>query len=142
MKIYREVYSKIFENFLKKTKGQKRLFLLCGLINIIVTNLFLQLFLSTSYISTSVATLFSQVINMLLGYYIYGRFVFKKREVFLKKFFIKYLLLMIIIWFTNSYCIFLLEFAGFERNTAALILIPPLAFISFIFQRFLIFKLN
>ena len=142
MKIYRKIYSKIFKNFFKKTKGQKRLFLSCGLINIIVTNLFLQLFLSTSYISTSVATLFSQVINMLLGYFIYGRFVFKKRELFLKKFFIKYLLLMIIIWFTNSYCIFLLEFAGFERSIAALFLITPLAFISFIVQRFLIFKLN
>ena len=129
MKIYRKSYYKIFENFFKQTKGQKRLFLLYGLINIIITNLFLQLFLSTSYITTSVATLISQAINMVLGFFIYGRLVFKKRDLFLKKFFIKYLLLMIILWFTNSYSIFLLKFAGFERNIADLFLIPLLAFI-------------
>ena len=140
MKIYRKSFSKIFENFFRQTKGQKRLFLLSGIINIIITNLFLQLFLSTSYISTFLATLFSQLINMLLGYFIYSKLVFKKKDIFIKKFIIKYLLLMTIIWLSNSYYIHLLEFAGFDRNMAALFLIPLLAFISFLVQKFLIFN--
>ena len=140
MKIYIKNFSEVLENFLRQTKGQKSLFLFFGIINMIITNLFLQLFLSKSYISTSRATLFAQIINMLLGYFIYSKLVFKSHNIFIKKFFIKYLLLMTTIWLTNFYCIELLKFAGFERNISALTLVPLLAFLSFIVQKYYIFK--
>ena len=69
-------YLKVIKNC-SKTKGQKRIFLFCGLINILITNLFLQLLLSSSFISTSIATFSSQIINTVCGYYIYGAVVFK-----------------------------------------------------------------
>ena len=140
MTINSEFFFKVFDNFLRETKGQKRMFLFFGIINMIITNLFLQFFLRNTSVSTSSATLWSQAINMFLGYLLYSKLVFKSQNIFLKKFLIKYFLLMTIIWFTNFYFIELLEFAGFTRNIAALIIVPPLAFISFIAQRYLIFK--
>lgn len=133
-------YSKVFEDFLRQTKGQKRLFLFFGIINMVITNIFLQFFLKNSYISTSKATLFSQIINMFLGYFLYCKIVFKRKNIFLNKFVIKYFLLMTIIWLINFCCIELLKFAGIGRNISALILIPLLALISFITQKYLIFK--
>ena len=140
MTINIKFFSKVFEKFLEKTKGQKRIFLFFGIINMIITNLFLQFFLRNSFISTSSATLWSQAINMFLGYLLYSKLVFKSKNIFLKKFIIKYFLLMTIIWFTNFYFIELLKLVGFSRNIAALIIVPLLAFISFISQRYLIFK--
>ena len=140
MTINIEFFFKVFKNFLRKTKGQKRIFIFFGIINMIITNLFLQFFLRNSFISTSSATLWSQAINMFLGYFLYSKLVFKSQNIFLKKFIFKYFLLMSIIWLTNFYFIELLEFAGFTRNIAALIIVPLLAFISFIAQRYLIFK--
>ena len=131
---------KFLNTFLKQTKGQKRLFLFCGLINVLITNFLLQLLLSYSYIPTSTATFISQVINMLTGYLIYSKLVFKNKRLLVKKFIIKYMLLMIIIWLTNFYCIKIFELIGFVRNISALILIPFLATISFILQRYFVFK--
>ena len=86
MKINNKSYCKVFENFQKKTKGQKRLFLFFGIINMIITNVFLQFFLNKIYISTSTATLAAQIINMFLGYFIYSKLVFKSHNIFIKKF--------------------------------------------------------
>ena len=140
MKIYKKNFSKVLENFLSQSKGQKRIFLFSGIINMLITNFFLQLFLSKNYISTSTATLAAQMINMILGYFIYSKLVFKNRNIFIKTFFFKYLLLMTTLWLTNFYCIELLKFAGFARNISALTLIPLLAFFSFIVQKYYIFK--
>ena len=140
MKIYIKNLSLGLEKYLSQTKGQKRLFLFFGIINMVITNLFLQLFLSKSFISTSTATLAAQMLNMFLGYFIYSKLVFKNHNIFIKKFFIKYLLLMSTIWLTNFSCIELLKFAGFARNISALTLVPILAFVSFIVQKYYIFK--
>ena len=140
MRISNHNFYNFINNFLSKTKGQKRLFLFCGLINIVITNLFLQFLLSKSFISTSISTFLSQVINTILGYSIYSKVVFKNKNLFSRKIIIRYLFLMIGLWLTNFYCIKILEIIGFIRNVSALILIPFLAIISFIMQRFFIFK--
>ncbi len=133
---------KILNKFLIQTKGQKRLFLFLGIINMIITNLFLQVFLRLNFIPTSIATLASQLINMFLGYIIYSKFVFKRNDLLIKKVLFKYLLLMIILWLTNFNFIYILGFFGFTRNISALILIPFLALISFIIQKYFVFKKN
>ena len=133
-------YFKFIKNFLKKTKGQKRLFLFCGLINILITNIFLQILLTSNFVSTSIATFLSQLINTFCGYYIYSKVVFRNKNLLSKKEITKYSFLMIILWLTNFYSIKFLELIGLIRNIAALILIPFLATISFFVQRFFIFK--
>ena len=107
-----------------------------------ITNSFLQLFLNFHFVSTSLATLGSQLINMFLGYLIYSTIVFKRKKIFVKKILVRYLLLMLFIWITNFYFIYLLEFVGFKRNVGAIILIPLLAFFSFIIQKYFVFKTN
>ena len=49
-------------------------FLIIGILNVFVTNLFLQLFLF--YFSTSISTLISQHINIFLGLNFYSKYVF------------------------------------------------------------------
>ena len=133
-------YLRFLNIFFQQTKGQKRLFLFCGLINTFITNIFLQLLLSYSYIPKSIATIASQAINMLIGYIIYSKLVFKNANLLVKKFIGRYFLLMIILWLINFYCIKIFELIGFVRNISALILIPLLATISFILQRYFVFQ--
>lgn len=129
-----------FKVFLRQTKGQKRRFLSLGITNVIITNTFLQFFLSFSIMPTSIATLISQLINMFLGYILYSKFVFKNKKLLIRNFIIKYIFLMTIIWLTNFYLINILVFFGLIRSFAALILIPFLAITSYIVQRYFVFK--
>lgn len=131
---------RIFNGFLVHTKGQKSLFFFLGIVNMTITNSFLQLFLSLNFISTSIATLGSQLINMFLGYILYSKIVFKRKSLFIKTFIVKYSLLMLFIWLANFCSITILEFFGFQRNLGAFILIPLLAFISFIMQKYFVFR--
>ena len=142
MDSYINKFLKISNRFFRQTKGQKKLFLFLGIINMTITNSFLQLFLNFHFVSTSLATLGSQLINMFLGYLIYSTIVFKRKKIFVKKIIVRYLLLMLFIWITNFYFIYLLEFVGFKRNVGAIILIPLLAFFSFIIQKYFVFKTN
>ncbi len=142
MNIYSKKFLKILNRFFIQTKGQKKLFLFLGIINMALTNSFLQLFLSFNIISTSLATLGSQLINMFFGYLLYSTIVFKRKKIFVKKTLVRYILLMLFIWLTNFYFIYLLELLGFKRNIGALILIPLLAILSFTIQKYFVFKTN
>ena len=143
MRIIIQNYLKIIKTFLLQTKGQKRLFLFWGIINLFITNLFLQfILLSYNSIPTSTDTFLSQLINMVLGYIMYSKLVFKNKNLFNKNFIFKYLLLMSIIWLINSFCINILVLIGIIRNLSALILIPFLANISFLMQKYFVFKTN
>ena len=143
MRIIIQNYLKIIKTFLLQTKGQKRLFLFWGIINLFITNLFLQfILLSYNSIPTSTDTFLSQLINMVLGYIMYSKLVFKNKNLFNKNFIFKYLLLMSIIWLINSFCINILVLIGIIRNLSALILIPFLAIISFLMQKYFVFKTN
>ena len=140
MNFYLRNYLKIIKTLIKESRGQKRLFISYGLINTIITNLFLQLTLSFSFISTSFATLFSQIINMIIGYIIYSRYVFKNNNLSEKIFIIRYLILSLSIWLINFCSINILKVFGIERNIGALILIPFLAITSFLAQKYYVFK--
>ncbi len=142
MNSYINKFLKISNQFFSQTKGQKKVFLFLGIINMAITNSFLQLFLNFYFISTSLATFGSQLINMTLGYLLYSTIVFKRKKIFVKKIVFRYLLLMLFIWLTNFYFIYLLEFLGFQRNVGALILIPFLSILSFIIQKYFVFKTN
>jgi len=126
-------FSKFIDIFFKNTKGQKRKFLIAGNLNILITNTFLQIFLFSGILSLSASTLFSQIINMILGYIIYSKKIFNVKEIFRLNFFLKYLILMIILWQCNFYGIKFLIILGISKFIAAIIFIPLLALTSFIF---------
>ena len=120
-----------------QTKGEKRLFLTFGILNFLITNLVLQILLFL--IPTLFATVLSQTVNILIGYFLYGKKVFKLKE--LNKFvFRKYLLLALILWMLNFFLIQSLFYVGVNKNITAICVIPLLVIISYLTQRNFVFK--
>ena len=123
-----------FEN-----NGKKRLFLVCGIFNVFITNIILQILLFL--VSTLLATVISQICNFLIGYNLYGKKVFKinKLDNF---FFTKYLLLAITLWILNFGLIQSFFYVGLNKNITALFLTPFLALFSYYCQNKFVFKKN
>ena len=120
-----------------QTKGEKRLFLTYGILNFLITNLVLQV--SLFLIPTLFATVLSQTVNILIGCFLYGKKVFKIKE--LNKFvFRKYLVLASILWMLNFFLIESLFYVGVNKNITAICAIPLLVSISYLSQRNFVFK--
>ena len=135
--MFRYFLNKIFIRF--GNNGKKRLFLVLGIFNMLVTNIILQILLVM--VPTSVATIISQIFNFLIGYYLYGKKVFKVKK--LDKFFLKkYLFLALTLWILNFGFIESCFYFGVNKNLTALLLIPFLALFSYICQNKLVFKKN
>ena len=133
----------MFKKFLRliisgfENNGTKKLFLLFGILNFLITNIILQILLLL--IPTFLATALSQIVNLLIGYYIYGKKVFKFNN--LNKFvFKKYLLLALSLWIFNFSLIQSFFYIGLNKNITAIFIIPLLVAISFIAQRNFVFK--
>lgn len=139
MKYYFLIIKKRID-FFCKTRWQKRIFLLAGASNVLITNLILQLLLISEITSITLATLFSQILNMLIGYILYGRMVFKTNKYLKLETFISYNVLMLFLWLINANGINLLVEIGISKSNAGIVLIPFLAFISFYSQKVLIFR--
>ncbi len=123
-----------------KTYFQAKKFLFLGLINLFFTNLILQI--SLLFLPIWFSTLLSQSINLLIGFYLYGKFVFKKNIKSLKKFF-KYFIIAIISWILNTTLIYILSrLIGYTENLAAIFVIPFLVSYSFLAQKYFVFKNN
>ena len=132
------------KNYLKKffnlisTKEKKR-FLFIGILNVFFCNLLLQILLLN--FPVSISTLFAQISSSLFGYCLYGKYVFfcKRSN---SKSLILFSILSFTLWSTNWIGINSLILLGVHKQFAAIIMVPPLAIISFISQKFLIFKIN
>jgi len=130
----------MFEKSKNRYKGpKKKLFVILGLINLLLTNIILQFLLLI--VPTIYATFVSQIFNFLFGFYLYGKKVFKVNYL-KKKHFIKYFLLCIIVWNINWLTINYISMFAYSKNIIALLLIPPLALISYISQKYFVFKKN
>ena len=121
---------------LKIKKNQKGLFLFYGIFNTLLTNLLLQILLLVNPIALS--TLISQFFNLNLGFYLYGKKVFGVKA-FKKSYYIKYLIISFFLWNINWIFITVLNSFNISKNLAALIVIPFLALISFMYQKYLVF---
>ncbi len=116
--------------------GRKRRFLVFGIVNVLITNLVLQLALIL--MPTSLATLLSQSVNVSLGFVLYGRYVFRVQG-FRKRSALRYLLLALALWWSNWVGISLISGLGVSRNLAGIAMISPLAIISYLIQKQRIF---
>ena len=126
---------KILRGF--KNRGEKRLFLSFGIFNFLITNFVLQVLLLL--IPTILATIISQLVNLILGYYLYGKKVFKFTK--LSKFiFLKYLFLAFILWMVNFGVIQYFFYEGFNKNIIAIFIIPLLVLISYLSQKYFVFR--
>ena len=126
---------KILRRFEKK--GIKRLFLVAGVFNFFITNIILQILLLI--IPTLLATVTSQLVNLFIGFYVYGKKVFKART--LDRFvFKKYLLLSFILWLLNFGFIQGFFYFGVNKNITAILIIPFLAAVSYFTQKSFVFS--
>ncbi len=116
---------------------QKRLFLIFGFLNFLITNAVLQICLLFS--SVLFSTILSQIINLLIGYNLYGKKVFKLNKL-TNQVFKKYFTLALIIWILNFGIIQSFYYFGVNKNITALSIIPLLVIISYFFQKRYVFK--
>lgn len=112
-------------------------FIFFGIFNVLLSNLILQILLLN--VSSIVATFFSQLINFCLGYYLYGTKVFRFKILRIK-IFIKYFILIILLWNINWILIEIFYYFGISKNIIALVIVPFLALISYLSQKYLVFK--
>ena len=110
-----------------------------GFLNFLATITFLQLLLV--YIETGFATLLSQTLNFSLGYFLYGKVVFKIDKLKFNNA-ARYFLLSVILWFTNWFGINYISNNFINENIAALVMIPFQVLLSYGFQKKFVFKIN
>jgi hypothetical protein len=117
--------------------GRKRRFLGYGALNVLLTNLVLQGLLLV--LNTGLATLLSQLLNVGLGFVLYGKRVFRVERL-QKRAAFRYLLLALLLWWANWAGIAALVSSGLQRNLAALLLVPLLAALSYSVQKLVVFR--
>ena len=125
-----------FKKFKPLSEGRKRLFLFYGIANFLITNSVLHLLLLV--IPISLATIISQITNLAIGFYLYGKKVFKMNNLTYKEL-RKYILLASFIWILNYASIRFMYEIGINKNLAAIFTIPFLVLISYVFQKKYIF---
>ena len=118
-------------------KDIKYRFIFFGFINILLTNIILQILLICT--SSIKATFVSQMANFFLGYYLYGKKVFKVRKLKIG-IFLKYLILVLLLWNMNWMLIDYFYSFGISKNIASLVIVPFLALISYVSQKSVVFK--
>ena len=118
------------------SKGRRKLFLFYGIANFLITNSVLQLLLLI--IPIYLATILSQISNLLIGFYLYGKKVFKLNKLTYREL-SKYILLASFNWILNFVSISLMYGNGINKNLAAIITIPFLVLISYFFQKKYVF---
>jgi len=116
--------------------NKKILFLIYGLINVLSTNLLLQI--SLLFFPIIFATFISQIFNLNFGFYLYGLKVFKVK-LFSKKIYLKYLFFHLFLWILNWFLINIIYSYNVSKNLAALLVLPFLALISFVYQKNIVF---
>lgn len=122
--------------------GRKRRFGAAGLINVIATNILLQILLASHLTSISTATIISQTFNGITGYVLYGKWVFKSSNLPTWQNQATFALLMTCNWILNTLGIQILssDGIGLSRNWAAAAMITPLAILSYGIQKLIIFR--
>ena len=90
-------------------------------------------------IPTLLATVLSQIVNLILGYYLYGKKVFKF-DTLNNLVFKRYLFLAVILWILNFGLIQTFFYYGVNKNLTAILIIPFLVIISFLSQKNYVFR--
>jgi putative flippase GtrA len=114
-------------------------FLIYGVINTLITNIFLQIIILL--LPLWISTFLSQIFNVILGFFIYSNLVFKLKRKPLENF-VKYFLFSIFTWNLNAFLILKMNYhLNINIRISAILTIPLLAILSFYFQKKIIFKI-
>lgn len=118
--------------------GRKRRFGIAGLVNLAVSNGFLQALLAAN-VPVAISTLATQVLNGVLGYLTYSKYTFKApiRDLSSAT---KYTTLACLLWIMNWSGIRAIQGIGAPKSLGAIAMILPLAAASYIIQRNWVFR--
>ena len=117
--------------------SKKKRFLLTAFFVWGITQITLHIFIF--YLPIILATSFSQIIYIVLGFHLYRTKVFKIKKS--NKYNIqRFLLMSVILWLINFYGINFLNIFITNKNLCAALMIPVLAITSFSIQKNFIFK--
>ncbi len=86
-----------------------------------------------------VANLIALLCGIVFSFQTQGRFVFDNTS---RRLFPKYVLLWILIYFSNIALIKLFLLFGFNAYVAGALAIPPIVLLSYVLQKYLIFNIN
>lgn len=116
---------------------QAKNFLILGFLNFLITNFVLQF--SLIFWPVWISTLTSQISNYFLGFFLYGKFVFKRKNLN-KRIAFKYLIVSILAWIINTFLINLISsLTSYAESLSALIVIPIIVIYSFLAQKYFVF---
>lgn len=127
---------------MKKLFNLEIKFIFFGILNVILSNLFLQILLFLNFIPIDISTFIYIIFNALFGYLIYGKFVFRVVQIIKIKYMIKYSLSLLISWIILNTAIYQFLKINISPNISSIIMIPFLTSYSFLIQKFWIFKAN
>ena len=108
--------------------------------NVGLTNALLQLLLASPILGIGLATFLSQFFNGIFGFAIYGKIVFNAKGMRSSCSGLRYLALMGLMWLCNWTGIELLKAANFSASASGLLMIAPLAGISYLIQKNWVFS--
>jgi hypothetical protein len=123
-------------DLLERVAGPKRRFVVFGALNVVLTNLLLQLLLLSQSIWS--ATLLSQAFNTCVGFYLYGKGVFRVSRLRIRSLCL-YGMLAVFLWVANAAGIEWMGGWGVQANMAAMLMVPLLAGLSYTCQKYLVF---
>lgn len=119
-------------------RSEKIRFLYYGFFNTLITNLILQILLFFSKVYF--ATLIAQIFNLLFGFFIYKKKVFRKKYISKNKK-VFYIITAFTSWNLNWIIINFLAFDLYiPKNLSAIISLPLIASWSYLIQKLIIFK--
>ena len=91
----------------------------------------ISLHLSLIFLPTLIATLISQIVNVILGCYLYGKKVFKTKKITIN-IFKRYFFVAVVFWVLNYLSISILYSFGINKNLAALLVLPILVSLTYL----------
>jgi len=136
----RNIFNGFIERYLLNLRNKaKSKFLFFGVLNFLITQIVLGL--SLLILPIYLSTFISQTTNVIIGYYLYSKFVFDFRKKYASKNFILYLSYAILIWIINWLTIYFVNInLNINKNLIAILVLPFLVIFSYLVQKNIIFK--
>ena len=132
----KKITIKYFKNYLLINPK----FILVAIFNFLSTNIILFALLSSEFLSTYLSTFIAILYNALFGYFSYGKFAFKVKDIRNKKYLLKYIILLCCSWIIINSFIYILSLFNITKNLAVIFIIIPISIFSYLIQKYLIFK--
>ena len=115
-------------------------FLFLGGLNCIFSNIILQILLLLDFIPIILSTIIFIFFNTILGFFLYSKLLFNKKNVFKRSYIIKYLILLFFSWIILNLAIFVGIKLDISPKISSILIIPMIAANSYLIQKSWVFN--